>query len=218
MLIVMAAMASGCTKIGGSSKHECVDLGLPSGTKWATCNVGANSPEEYGDHFAWGETQPKSNYEWLTYKHTMGTDVEMLKYCTNSGSGLNGYTDGLLYLEPEDDAAAANWGKKWRTPTYEQWMELHNYTTKTQTTQNGVEGILYTGGNGKSIFLPFAGIASKTRIIGQGEQGGYWTSLLHTELHSGSSDGAMIYMPMPDDFIEIEAARYKGLSVRPVRK
>lgn len=217
MLTAMAFVTVGCLNIGKPhKKHQSVDLGLPSGTLWATCNVGANTPEDYGDYFAWGETKPKDTYEWSNYQYTMGTDSEMMKYCTNPESGINGYTDGLLYLEPKDDAATANWGKKWCTPTYEQWEELHNNTTVTQTTQNGVDGMLYTARNGNSIFLPFAGSAAKKQF-GQGKQGAYWTSLLHTESHSDASDAAMMYIPS-SKFIEVESARYMGMSVRPVRK
>ena len=74
--------------------HEYVDLGLPSGTLWATCNVGADTPEGYGDYFAWGETEPKEVYSWETYKWCNGDEYSMTKYCTNSQYGYNGFTDG----------------------------------------------------------------------------------------------------------------------------
>ncbi|MBO4370001.1 MAG: hypothetical protein J5808_01395, partial [Paludibacteraceae bacterium] len=85
--------------------HDYVDLGLPSGTLWATCNVGANTPEEYGDYFAWGETTLKSNYEWSTYKY--GTYNQLTKYCYKSDYGKNGFTDTKTTLDAEDDAATA---------------------------------------------------------------------------------------------------------------
>ena len=91
-----------------SQEHEWVDLGLPSGTLWATCNVGANAPEEYGDYFAWGETAPKDYYDWSTYKWCKGSYNTMTKYCTNSSYGYNGFTDGKTELDPEDDAAWFN--------------------------------------------------------------------------------------------------------------
>ena len=90
--------------------HEWVDLGLPSGTLWATCNVGASSPEGYGDYFAWGETEPKDYYDWSTYKWCNGNEVTLTKYCTDSFFGYNGFTDGKTELDPEDDAAYVNWG------------------------------------------------------------------------------------------------------------
>ena len=97
---------------GGSSQenHEFVDLGLPSGTLWATCNVGANAPEEYGDYFAWGETAPKETHSWNTYKWCNGSSTTMTKYCTNSSFGYNGFVDNKRVLDPEDDAAYVNWG------------------------------------------------------------------------------------------------------------
>ena len=101
-----------------SENHEYVDLGLPSGTLWATMNVGANSPEDYGDYFAWGETAPKSVYDWSTYKWCRGLVNTITKYC-NSG-GYNGFVDNKTELDPEDDAATANWGAEWRMPSFEQ--------------------------------------------------------------------------------------------------
>ena len=101
-----------------------VDLGLPSGTLWATCNVGANAPEEYGDYFAWGETQSKDYYYWDTYQYCMGSSATMTKYCNKSNYGYNGFTDNLTTLLPEDDAATANWGTDWRMPTRDEWDEL----------------------------------------------------------------------------------------------
>ena len=94
--------------------YEWVDLGLPSGTLWATCNVGANSPEEYGDYFAWGETQTKNVYNWGVYRLCGGSQNTMKKYCTNSSYGM---VDNLTALESEDDAATVNWGSEWQTPT-----------------------------------------------------------------------------------------------------
>lgn len=95
---------------GGSEDHDYVDLGLPSGLLWATCNVGANAPEECGDYFAWGETQPKTTYNWSTYQYANGTswdDPQLTKYCNKSSYGYNGFIDNLITLLPEDDAAAA---------------------------------------------------------------------------------------------------------------
>ena len=101
--------------------HEYVDLGLPSGIKWATCNVGATTPEEYGDYFAWGETQPKDYYDWSTYKYCNGDEYSITKYCTRSTYGT---VDIKTTLELSDDAARVNWGGKWRMPTIEEQKEL----------------------------------------------------------------------------------------------
>lgn len=92
---------------------EYVDLGLS--VKWATCNVGADSPEKYGCYFAWGEFNNKDDYDWTTYPHSYGTSSTLTKYCNKPSSGYNGYTDSKTVLDPEDDMAHANWGGDWRT-------------------------------------------------------------------------------------------------------
>ena len=138
--------------------HEYVDLGLPSGTLWATCNVGADIPEEYGDYFAWGETSPKDVlYDWTTYIWCNGSYNTMTKYCTNSDYGFKGFTDGKTELDPEDDAAYVNWGPGWRMPSADQVNELFTQCTWTWTQLNGVNGRMVTGPNGNTIFLPAAG-------------------------------------------------------------
>ena len=105
--------------------HEWVDLGLPSGTLWATCNVGADRPGDFGDYFAWGETTPKQSYSWENYKWCYGYSSTLIKYCTNSSFGYNGFVDNKNELDPEDDAAYANWGPSWRMPTYDQAARLY---------------------------------------------------------------------------------------------
>ena len=162
-------------------EHEWVDLGLPSGTKWATCNVGASSPEEYGDYFAWGEVTPKNTYSLSTYKYCKGSYDTMTKYCTQSNYGYNRFTDNLTELQPEDDAATANWGSPWRMPSYDQMKELCNssYTTWEWTTLNGVNGCKVTSkSNGNSIFLPAAGYRSNDKLYDAGSDGYYWSSSL----------------------------------------
>ena len=122
----------------GLPNHEFVDLGLPSGTLWATMNVGANSPEEYGDYFAWGETTPKDYYDWSTYQWCMGSRSSFTKYCTDSSLGYNGFVDNKTELDPEDDAATANWGEMWRMPSDDQLYELKNVCIWQWTMRNGV--------------------------------------------------------------------------------
>ena len=165
---------------GAEENHEYVDLGLPSGTLWATCNVGANTPEGYGDYFAWGETQPKDTYNWSTYQYCMGSNSTITKYCNNASNGYNGFTDNLIVLLPEDDAATANWGEDWRMPTKEEYEELCNNTAVTWTTQNGVNGSLFTASNGNSIFLPAAGLRSSS-LNGAGNSVFYWSNSLYTD-------------------------------------
>ena len=106
---------------GSENGHEWVDLGLPSGTKWATCNIGADNPQDYGNYYAWGEVTPKDVYNWSTYKY--GYD-KLTKYNIESRYGRNGFADGKTVLELEDDAAHFNWGGKWRMPTKAQQDEL----------------------------------------------------------------------------------------------
>ena len=161
--------------------HEYVDLGLPSGTLWATCNVGATKPEEYGDYFAWGETEPKSIYDWSTYKWCRGSSDTQTKYCINSSYGT---VDNKTTLDLSDDAARANWGGSWRMPTTEEQQELINNCTWTWTwltTQNGVNGYKVTSkSNGNSIFLPAAGSPGNSFLGDAGSYGYYWSSSLDT--------------------------------------
>ena len=196
-----------------SFTHDYVDLGLPSGLLWATCNVGAYSPEDYGDYFAWGETTPKDTYDWSTYQYCMGNYNTLTKYCNNSSYGYEGFTDGLTTLLPEDDAATANWGPDWRMPTKEEWQELYNNTTVIWTTQNGVNGRLFTASNGNSLFLPAAGYRDNSSLYDAGSLGYYWLSSLYTDYPSGAwsfyFNSGYYYMS--------NYGRDGGQSVRPVR-
>ncbi|MBQ8721770.1 MAG: hypothetical protein IJY67_06465 [Paludibacteraceae bacterium] len=154
--------------VGKNNVHEYVDLGLPSGLKWATCNVGATTPEEYGDYFAWGEVKPKTTYNLDTYKYY-------------DGSNFTKYTGSdKTVLDPEDDAATANWGGAWRMPTKAEQDELQENCTWTWTTQNGVNGYKVTGPNGNSIFLPAAGFTVEGTLDYAGSFGYYWSSSLDT--------------------------------------
>ena len=193
--------------------HEYVDLGLPSGLLWATCNVGANSPEEYGDYFAWGETQPKNNYTWDTYKYCNGSYGTLTKYCSVSGFGHNGFADNLVSLLPEDDAATANWGNGWRMPTIEEWQELCDNTTVIWTIQDGVNGELFTASNGNSIFMPAAGIRLNNSLELEGCDGNYWSS----SLFIGDPNSAWRFDFHSDTYFVYYGDRYCGNSVRPVR-
>ena len=157
--------------------YEYVDLGLPSGTKWATMNVGAESPEDYGDYFAWGETEPKSTYNWGTYKWCEGSENTQTKYCTNSYYGT---VDNKTILELSDDAANANWGGDWRMPTKAELEELRTECTWTWITEKGVNGYTVTGPNGNSIFLPATGNWYDYFLYDAGSNGNYWSSSLNT--------------------------------------
>lgn len=185
MLMSVVLFAVGCKKDkvtgdGTISGHTYVDLGLPSGTLWAACNVGANSPEEYGDYFAWGETQPKDRYNWRTYNYCYCDNDNGIptftKYCRDSDYGYNGFIDNLTILQNDDDAASANWGDNWNTPTQENWEELINNTAHMWTVQNGVYGRLFTSTNGSSLFLPTGGSRHEGSINSLGNWGCYWSS------------------------------------------
>ena len=167
-------------------KPQAVNLGLPSGTKWATFNVGASAPEDYGDYFAWGETEPKADYSWETYKWCNGSNTTLTRYCPASKTdfwGGSGSPDGKFlfkYYDYEDDAARVNWGGSWCMPTEAEWKELQDNCTWTWTTQNGVNGRLVTGSNSNSIFLPAAGYRRGTSLYDVGSDGYYWSSYLYT--------------------------------------
>ena len=198
--------------------HEWVDLGLPSGTLWATCNVGANSPEEYGDYFAWGETESKNYYGFSTYKWCNGSVKTMTKYCIQTDYGYNGFTDGKTELDPEDDAAYVNWGTSWRMPTVDQQQELVDNCTWTWTTQNDVNGSLVVGPNGNSLFLPAASCYAGDRVWSIGRAGDYWSRSLTSD-YSCSAHELVVYSS--DSFgISFHTQmlnRDYGLTVRAVR-
>lgn len=194
-----------------------VDLGLS--VKWADRNVGASSPEECGDYYAWGETEPKDDYTWTTYKYCNGSSATLTKYCNDSSYGYNGFTDNKTVLELTDDVANVKLGGSWRMPTDAEWTELLEQCTWTWTTQNGVNGYRVTSKtNGNSIFLPIAGHRSGNSLVNARNYGLYASSSLCTDiapylywrLDFGRDDIESIHR----DYTE----RYVGLSVRPVTK
>ena len=157
---------------------EAVDLGVS--VKWATCNLGATKPEEYGNYYAWGETTTKSDYSWSTYKY--GSDA-LTKYCTDSHYGT---VDNKTTLEAGDDAATQNWGGNWRMPTIEEWEELFEKCTWKWTTLNGVNGYEVKATNGNSIFLPAAGCRDYDELYDAGSYGYFWSSSLSTSYPSSA--------------------------------
>lgn len=190
LLVVASILAVGCDKpddpgSGGGNElngHEYVDLGLPSGILWATCNVGADTPEGYGDYFAWGETDPKELYDWKSYRYGnfRHNCYELSKYCTDSCCGLDGFVDNLILLELADDMANSNWGIGWRIPTIGEWDEMFQNTTSEWTTQNGVNGWCFTASNGNCIFLPAAGYYWENEL-NAADLGVYWSVTLNVE-------------------------------------
>lgn len=207
---------------GTNDNHEYVDLGLPSGTLWATCNVGADTPEGYGDYFAWGEIEPKDYYYWNNYKWRVDEGEQVFsynftKYCNDPEYGYNGFTDNLTILLPFDDAATANWGNSWRTPTREQFQELLDNCSSVWTTQNDVAGRCFTGANGNTLFLPAAGYHNVSDLSLIGNQGFYWSGSLYTE-YTGFSDLAWYFPVGPyDHYYMTTSRRCFGQSVRAVR-
>ena len=209
--------------IGGGgttpSPVEYVDLGLPSGLKWAKCNLGAPKPSEPGDHYAWGETDPKAEYTWATYKWMQAGQSEA-KYITKY-TIADGETGGIWYdssgafigdnktdLVAADDAATAKLGSPWRMPTIDEFQELIDKCTWTWTTQDGVNGYQVDGPNGNAIFLP-AGYL----VIGSYRAGYYWSSSLSTT----ESDCAYSLDLNSDRYFIARTYRYFGCTVRPVR-
>lgn len=158
--------------------YEFVDLGLS--VKWATCNVGAMKPEEYGNYYAWGETSPKESYSWSTYKYANGSQSSLTKYCNQSSQGYNGFTDDKTTLDTEDDAATVNWQGHWRMPTLDEVEELINNCSWGWTNQNGVNGYVVIGKTGNSIFLPASGRKMDGLDSREGITGYLWTSNLNT--------------------------------------
>ena len=198
---------------GEENGHAYVDLGLPSGLKWATCNVGADSPEDYGDYFAWGETQPKDYYDWSTYKYCNGSSTTMTKYCTKSSYGT---VDNKTTLELTDDAAHVNWGGNWRMPTTAEQEELMSSSncTWTWTTQNGVNGYKVTSVvNRNSIFLPAAGYRYDDGLDDAGSTGDYWSSSLYT-----NNNNSAYYVYFNSSYVDWGnyGSRYAGRTVRAV--
>lgn len=188
---------------GEINGHEWVDLGLPSGLKWAVCNVGASIPEEFGNYYSWGETEPKSEYtsiNSLTYK----VSFRQLK--------KSGIIDDSGTLTKEYDAASVNWGDEWRMPTIEEYGELIDECTWNFASFNGINGYLVTGPNKKNIFLPAAAFQQGSTIENIGNFGDYWSSSVVNELsgishslgYSSKSHGRRRY------------ARYAGRTIRPV--
>ena len=182
-------------------------------------NVGASSPEDYGDYFAWGETEPydengKTDFGWFTYKWCNGPYDTMTKYCNNSRYGNDGFTDDKTELDPEDDAAYVNWGSDWRMPSLEQFEELINssYTITEWTTQNGVKGRLITSkSNGNSIFLPAADYRLDSWLWGR-DIGGYWSRTLSESRPYNAWNLGFSSRTFSNDPID----RYYGFTVRPV--
>ena len=213
--------------------YQFVDLGLPSGTLWATCNIGATSPEKSGSFFAWGETKTKErfhpdNYAWCID----GSLYKINKYNYDSDSD---YRDGKLELDPEDDAANVIMGHGWQIPSERQFRELMNsrYCTSKWCKLNGTGGYLFTsvveGYEGRSIFLPIVGYRDVDQLRSPKERGYYWCNSLYEKktfnektreyvtsiVTMEASTFCMEHLEVDNRIID-SRTRYLGLPIRPV--
>ena len=194
---------------GSENGYGYVDLGLS--VKWATCNVGASKPEEYGDYFAWGETETKTYYWYTVGYYKWEGKYGLTKYNT----GPSGVIDNKTVLELADDAAHVNWGGSWRMPTKDECQELIDNCTDTRTYDyngTGVEGVVITSNiNGNSIFLPAAGYRHLDDLC-DADYCHYWSSSLDTD----NSYGAWSVYFYSDHVYRMYFYRCDGLPVRPV--
>ena len=202
-----------------AKQYEYVDLGLPSGLKWAKCNVGAETETDYGSYFQWGDTVDKSNSDcsWATYKYCNGTEFSMTKYCVDSEYGIFGTVDNKITLDPEDDAARVHMDDDWRMPTEAEVQELMNNTDNEWIDDfngSGVNGRKFTSkaDESKYIFIPASGYRLGSSFRGQCRGGDVWSSSLNTVLPGGALElgfsSGIIYMG--------DSGRYYGLVVRGV--
>lgn len=196
---------------------QAVDMGTVvngKNIKWASFNIGASSPEEYGLHYAWGETEPKENYSWSSYKWCNGSSSTLTKYNTSSSYGT--VVDNKTVLDPADDVASVKLGGKWRMPTDAEWTELRRKCTWTWTTNyngTGVKGRIVTATNGNSIFLPAARYRYDTNLNNAGSGGNYWSSSLYTDYPNNAWS---VIFNSDDVYSYHNFYRYYGQSVRPV--
>ena len=185
---------------------EMVDLGLPSGTKWAVCNLGANSAKEPGNYYAWGETEPKTTFSWNNYKFYDSKQGKLTKYCTKSSYGK---VDNKTSLEPADDRVKTDYGYYWSIPTKEDWQELIEKCTWSKFGDD----FLVRGPNGSIILLPSAGYKEGYNVYDEGKDGYYWA----TSINEGSPDDAW-YMHVKGTKRDMYCYyRYQGRCIRPVQ-
>jgi len=196
-----------------NNQYEYVDLGLSSGTLWATCNVGAKKEHEYGGYFAWGETETKDTYNWNTYKFAIEQNVKddlqrgnMSKY---------NYTDNIKNLQPEDDVASIIMGGNWHIPTKKQFDEL--LTLKNEWVENyndtGINGRLFTGKNGNTLFLPVSGYMKDNKKYDENLRGLYHCTMIN---HDFANSSYYLFISRVCKTLNKDGYRYVGESVRGV--
>lgn len=175
-----------------------VDLGLPSGLKWASCNVGAKTPEESGGYYAWGELEEKDEYTLSTYVHSNGT----FDSCRDLGESISG---------TKYDVAHVKWGGKWRMPTVDEIQELINECVFRWVTYRGKKCAKFVGPNGKSIYLPAGGYRYGTNVALNGENGVYWSGTAHHYVYMGNA----MEFTQADSYLT-NYYRSLGFTIRPV--
>ena len=202
-------------------EYEYVDLGLPSGLKWATMNVGATSEADYGSYFQWGDIEDKSNSDcsWENYKYCKGTYNTLTKYCVdNNEYGPFGTVDNKITLDLEDDAARAHMGGEWRMPTKAEIQELFDntdYEWIEDYNGSGVKGRKFTSKtNGNSIFFPASDRSPGASFYGPGCEGGVWSSSLNTACPFSASNLNFNLF----DLYAGDIMRYRGFAVRGVKE
>ena len=232
-VVMMSVAFTACSSDDNDSKpnpdaFEYVDLGLPSGTKWATCNVGANKPEQSGNYYAWGEIKTKKNYDWSTYKwmekgkanwkninkYTVpDKQTDAIWYSDQTISSFKG--DNKKILEDEDDVATVKLGKPWRTPTKDELQELISECNWAWINDNDKKGFeIKSRRNNNKIFMPVAGFRKDSEILSAGNVGFYMSKSIDT---NNSSKCEYLNLNIVKSFISQES-RCFGYLVRPVRK
>ena len=216
--ISMDEVNNGVIMITGNNgaEYEVVDLGLPTGTLWAKCNIGASSPEQSGSFFAWGEVQPKKEFDWSNYNLCLEDEFTFTKYCINKDRGYQEFVDNKTVLEDQDDAAKKIMGSNWQIPSKEDYSELIYRCDIKRCKLNNVWGFLFTSKvNGNSLFIPLAGRMDQTKTNFKDSYGFYWSNALD------KTETAFIFWLEPNEVKNNAVAsksseRYLGLPIRPI--
>lgn len=211
ILLSIAAIV-GCKGKTNSADGSYLDLGLTSGTLWATCNLGGENVWDFGDFYAWGETEKKTIFTWDSYKYSSGVNGCLTKYCNNATFGKNGFTDNILSLQLSDDVAALRCGEDCSLPSMAQWKELKENCTWTWTQNNGINGYQVKGNNGNEIFIPAAGCYVVNNKVHDDFSGGYWSC----ELVGDNPLEVKTFVFLSQKILLSSYARYIGMAIRPV--
>jgi surface protein len=179
-----------------------IDLGLPSGKKWACCNVGASSPEKYGGFYAWGEKSEKNVYDWSTYIYCDGS----WETCYDIGDDISGTNYDVAHVH-------GKWGGNWRMPNMSEAKELFSYCSHEETYYNGVNGYMFTGPKGNSIFIPAAGYKNESTHYRNGDYGALWLSTIGDNYYEAVAFRLLLNNPFVGSY---SWSRNRGLSVRPI--